>query len=172
MITEPTAAISPALTLWLAAVVELLSSADKPLRRRPVADGKAVFDHVLPNTYYARLFIDSNGNGQYDSGSLTEGVQPEEVYYFPKKLPLKQRWDMVQNWNVYELPLDAQKPLDIKKNKPKPKPGEKNSREDEEDDEYDEYDSSSGGVNRNTGVRRNSGLNNSRLRRNSDRTAY
>ncbi len=154
------------------AVVELLSSADKPLRRRPVADGKAVFDHVLPNTYYARLFIDSNGNGQYDSGSLTEGVQPEEVYYFPKKMPLKQRWDMVQNWNVYELPLDAQKPLDIKKNKPKPKPGEKNSREDEEDDEYDEYDSSAGGVNRNTGVRRNSGLNNSRLRRNSDRTAY
>ena len=41
---------------------------------------------------------------------------------------------MVQNWNVYELPLDAQKPLDIKKNKPKPKPGEKNSREDEEDE--------------------------------------
>ena len=94
------------------------------------------------------------------------------MYYFPKKLPLKQRWDMVQNWNVYELPLDAQKPFDIKKNKPKPKPGERNSRDYEEDDEYDEYDSSAGGVNRNTGVRRNSGLSNSRLRRNSDRTAY
>ena len=39
----------------------------------------------MSNMYYACPFIDSNGNGQYDSGSLTEGVQPEEVYYFPKK---------------------------------------------------------------------------------------
>ncbi|MDE5921576.1 MAG: hypothetical protein K2G82_08205, partial [Paramuribaculum sp.] len=156
----------------VSAVVELLSASDKPLRRRPVKDGKAVFDHVLSGTYYARLFIDSNGNGMYDGGSLKDGVQPEEVYYFPKKLPLKQRWDMVQNWNVYELPLDAQKPLDIKKNKPKPKPGEVNGRDDEEeDDEYDEYDSS-GRLNRNAGSTRNSRMGNSRMRRNSDRTAY
>lgn len=157
------------------AVVELLSSADKPLKRRQVTDGKAVFDHTLPNTYYARLFIDRNGNGLYDGGSLTDGIQPEEVYYFPKKIPLKQRWDLVQTWNVYELPLDAQKPLDIKKNKPKPKPGEIPEKDDDEEGEYDEYDPTGAfgnGMNQSLGGRRNGGTGNNRVRRSNDRTSY
>lgn len=159
----------------VAAVVELLSAADMPLKRKPVEGGKVVFDHTLPNTYYARLFIDRNGNGLYDGGSLTEGVQPEEVYYYPKKIPLKQRWDVVQNWNVYELPLDAQKPLEIKKNKPKPKPGEIPEKDDDDEDEYDEYDPANGfgnGMNQSLGGRRNNGLRNNRVRRNNDRNAY
>ena len=159
----------------VAAVVELLSASDMPLKRKPVEGGKVVFDHTLPNTYYARLFIDRNGNGLYDGGSLTEGIQPEEVYYYPKKIPLKQRWDVVQSWNVYELPLDAQKPLDIKKNKPKPKPGEIPEKDDDEEDEYDEYDPANGfgnGMNQSLGGRRNNGMRNNRMRRNNDRNAY
>lgn len=46
---------------------------------------------------------------------------------------------MEQSWNVTELPIDQQKPSDIKKNKPKPKPGELPEETDEETDEEDEF---------------------------------
>ncbi|MDE6575745.1 MAG: hypothetical protein K2L84_10515, partial [Muribaculaceae bacterium] len=64
--------------------------------------------------------------------------QPEEVYYFAKKLELKKNWDIEQEWDIYELPVDVQKPYAIKKNKPKLKRGEQEPVEDE-DDEDDFY---------------------------------
>ena len=42
-----------------------------------------------PGTYYARLFIDRNGNGKYDTGNYSEKRQPEEVSYYPQELELK-----------------------------------------------------------------------------------
>lgn len=146
------------------AVVQLLNSNDAPVMSEPVRDGHAVFMHLLPNTYYARLFVDSNGNGKYDDGSFTLGQQPEEVYYFPKKIPVKKKWNIEQSWNVTELPLDQQKPLEIKKNKPKPKPGEmpENTPDEDEDEFGDFYNPGNFNNNRNngsTGTRRsNSGL--------------
>ncbi|MDE5554879.1 MAG: hypothetical protein K2J10_06825, partial [Muribaculaceae bacterium] len=71
------------------AYVELLSSDDKVLRTAPVVDGRAEFKYLAPTTYYARLFIDSNDNGKWDTGNMQELVQPEEVYYYNKKLQLK-----------------------------------------------------------------------------------
>ena len=122
------------------AVVELLSASDAVVAIAQVADGEAIFRYVIPGTYYARLFVDSNGNGKYDTGNLSDGkwLQPEEVYYYPKKINLKKNWDVEQTWNVYELPLDTQKPADIKKNKPRLKPGEEREHHDdgEEEDEY------------------------------------
>ncbi len=60
------------------------------------------------------------------------------MYYYSKKLQLKKNWDIEQSWDINELAIDAQKPLAIKKNKPKPKKGERLNKEDEEE-EYDEF---------------------------------
>lgn len=125
-----------------AAVVELLDKNDKPLRQANVgADGRVVFDYLDPSDYYARLYFDANGNGVYDTGSLLDSIQPEETVYFPSRIPLKKNWDLEQTWNVYELPIDMQKHKDIKKNKPKRKPGETAEDEDEEEEEqgYDQF---------------------------------
>lgn len=108
------------------AVVELLRS-DSPYRTAPVADGIATLDYLMPGSYYARLFIDRNGNGKWDTGSVADSIQPEDVFYYPKKLNLKKNWDLEQTWNIYETPVDLQKPDAIKKNKPK-----KNKWEEEE----------------------------------------
>ncbi|MDE6118737.1 MAG: hypothetical protein K2F82_02605, partial [Muribaculaceae bacterium] len=66
---------------------------------------------------------------------------PEETYYFPKKLTLKKNWDLEQGWNIFELPIDQQKPLEIKKNKPKEKAtdGASGSGTEEEDDDDDGF---------------------------------
>ncbi len=122
------------------AVVELLSSADKPIKTVPVVNGKAVIRHINPGTYYARLFIDRDSSGTYTKGSVTDSIQPEDTYYFPKKLPLKKNWDVEQSWDLNETPVDMQKPYDIKKNKPKTKNNERQTNEDEDDDVYyDEF---------------------------------
>lgn len=85
--------------------------------------------------------------------------QPEDVYYFPKKLNVRKKWDVEQSWNVTELPVDRQKPDDIKKNKPKPKPGEIPEQTDDEDEEEDEFyiPGSSSGTSGNGSNRRGSG---------------
>lgn len=123
-------------------IVELLNSSDAVVRTAPVIDGKALFEFIAPGNYYARAFIDRNGNSKWDTGDLLHWIQPEEVYYYPKKLNVKKNWDMEQTWDIYELPVDTQKPLEIKKNKPKTKDKNAigNDDEEDEDDEYDDGD--------------------------------
>ncbi len=122
------------------AMVQLLNNQDKPIRTVAVSNGRAVIANILPNTYYARMFIDRNGNGKYDTGNLKEKLQPEETYYYPKKITLKKNWDVEETWDIYATPVDMQKPLDIKKNKPKKKKGERDTVTDEDEEQYyDEF---------------------------------
>ena len=105
----------------------------------------AEFNYLAPGDYYMRLFIDRNHNGIYDTGALTDSVwQPEEVYYYPKKIVLKKNWDVEQSWDIYETAIDLQKPAEIKKNKPKDNKKRRRRPDgsyiDERDENSDEYD--------------------------------
>ena len=114
------------------AFVELLDAQSKVLRTVPVVAGVAKLPNVLPNSYYVRLTLDTNGNGRWDTGNYAQHLQPEEVYYYPKALKLRRNWDVDQQWNIYETALDLQKPEAIRKNKPENK--KKNGEEEDEDE--------------------------------------
>lgn len=101
------------------AFVELLDSKDAPVRKAVVKDGGALFMDLKPEKYYARLVLDINGNGEWDTGSFAECRQPEEVFYCPKPFTILQNFQHEENWNIRETPWLKQKPLDITKNKPK-----------------------------------------------------
>ena len=118
------------------AVVQLLDSSDKPTAEAPVVNGGAEFTYLKPGTYYARLFIDRNGNGKYDTGNYALQQQPEEVYYYPQGLELRAYWNVEQDWNIFQTAIDAQKPLPIKKNKPKE---EKKNNNDENNQNNNNY---------------------------------
>ena len=124
------------------AFVELLSSGEKVVRTVTVKNNSFELMNVPPGTYYLRLTIDKNGNGKWDTGNYKSHLQPEEVYYYPKKLKLRRNWDLDENWNIYETALDMQKPEDIKRNKPEKaknkveKKQQKSGDEEEEDDEF------------------------------------
>ncbi|MGL5635417.1 MAG: Ig-like domain-containing protein [Bacteroidales bacterium] len=120
------------------AFVELLNDQDKPVRKEPVINNNAEFFNVKPGTYYARLIVDFNGDGVWTTGNYALKRQPEPVYYYSKSINLRPNWDVEQDWNITELPLEQQKPLAITKNKPKEKVPEKdpNAKEEEEDDFY------------------------------------
>lgn len=117
-------------------VVELLSGADKPEAQMPVVDGVATFSFLNPGTYFARAYVDANGNGAWDAGNVMAHRQAEDVYYYPKKLNIRPNWDVEQTWDINALPLDEQKPNEIKKNKPVTK--EKSVQYDDEEDEFDD----------------------------------
>lgn len=119
-------------------IVELLNSSDEPVKAVPVVDGRADFRYLAPNTYYARMYFDTNGDGKWTTGKL-DSIQPEEVAYYPKKLVLKSNWDVEQTWDIYEVPLDQQKPYAILKNKPKLKRGEERPKDEDEEEEKDEF---------------------------------
>lgn len=126
------------------AIVEVLNTSDKPVGYAPVENNIATIAYLPPGTYYARLYIDANGDGQWTTGSLSDSIprQPEETYYYPKKLTLKKNWTIEQSWDINELPVDQQKPQEIKKNKPKRKKGDpeepRNGDEEEEDEFFDD----------------------------------
>ena len=125
------------------AFVELMTSNEKVERRAIVQNGAFELLNVNPNTYYLRLVIDSNGNGKWDTGNYANHLQPEEVYYYPKKLKLRRNWDLDESWNIYQTAIDLQKPEEIRHNKPdqaknkiEKKTDKKPGDEEEEEDEF------------------------------------
>ena len=97
-------------------MVQLLDG-DKVARQQRVEKGQADFYFLKPGTYHIRLFNDRNGNGVWDTGLYETKLQAEEVYYFPGSIKTRENWDYTQEWNPTALPVDQQKPDDIKKQK-------------------------------------------------------
>ena len=100
------------------AIVQLLTSQDKVVYSTRSHNGKAEFFFIRPSSYYARLFIDRNGNGKWDEGDYGEHRQAEDTYYYPDKLQLRARWDVTQDWDINAVSRPKQKPIAITKQRP------------------------------------------------------
>ena len=100
------------------AVVQLLDNNDKVVREMRAENNRADFYYLQPKDYYIRLYIDKNGDGKWNTGSFEDGIQPEEVFYFPKPITLKALWEIEQDWDVRGIPIEKQKPEAITKQKP------------------------------------------------------
>ena len=98
-------------------VVHLLNqSGDMVKETRPV-DGTAEFYYVEPGKYFLSAFVDTNGNGVWDTGDYDADRQPEDVYYYPEVIECKAKWDVTERWNLTARPRNEQKPADITKQK-------------------------------------------------------
>ena len=58
-----------------------------------------------------------NGNGIWDTGDYDEDLQAEPVYYYPREIECKEKWDVTQQWNLTAVPRYQQKPHAITKQK-------------------------------------------------------
>ncbi len=99
-------------------VVQMLNGSDKPVKETRVKDGTAEFYYIRGGKYYLRAFADTNGNGVWDTGKYSANMQPEPVWYYPRAVECKAKWDITISWNVNGTPLDRQKPAEITKQKP------------------------------------------------------
>lgn len=100
------------------AFIELLDSSDKVVRTENVKNNKCGFYYLAPGKYGARMVIDKNQNGRWDTGNYEEKLQPEEVYYYPNQFEFKANWSTTQDWDLKGTKLEEQKPYELKKQKP------------------------------------------------------
>lgn len=99
-------------------VVQLLDKDDKCLRQlRAANDGEAAFFYLEPGNYYARAFVDRNGNDLWDTGNYDDDQQPEDVYYYSSEIECKANWDVTKQWNLTGRPRNQQKPGALVKQK-------------------------------------------------------
>ena len=97
-------------------VVQLLDE-DKVVRHKRVVKNQADFYFLKPGTYHIRVLNDRNGNGEWDTGLYEDKAHAEEIYYFPGSIKMRENWDYTQEWDPKKLPVERQKPDDIKKQK-------------------------------------------------------
>lgn len=90
-------------------VIQILNEKDEPIRQLKAESATVKFEYLTPGKYYARMFMDRNGNGEWDTGNYRQHLYPEEVYYFPYELELRAFWDVEEDWDINELPLLEQK---------------------------------------------------------------
>lgn len=100
------------------AFVELLNASDEAIRVEEVQNNRCGFYYLNPGKYGARLIIDSNNNGLWDTGNYENKIEPENVYYYPSIIEFKANWSTSQDWDLLSTPIPNQKPNDLKKQKP------------------------------------------------------
>lgn len=110
-----------------AVVVQLLDKSDKPVAQSKMeSDHTAPFYYVSPGIYYARAFVDGNGNGVWDTGDYDADEQAETVYYYSREIETKAKFDITLSWNLTQQPLNQQKPSALVKKKSDKKRQKKN----------------------------------------------
>lgn len=98
-------------------IVQLLNG-DKVDKEVMLENGQAAFYFVKPGKYYVKVIEDANDDGEWTTGDYASQRQAEAVYYYSKELELNANWEMTEDWNVHDKPIDKQKPEAIVKQKP------------------------------------------------------
>ena len=97
------------------AYLQILDPKDVLLATKQAQEKGVVFQYLKPGDYYVRMFIDENENGKWDTGDLSTRRQPEQVFYYQKKLTLMANWEFEETWDYKKLPLLQQKPAELRK---------------------------------------------------------
>lgn len=79
-------------------IVQWLGDKDNILKQDHI-NKNAVLNYIRYPTakYYIRVIYDENKNGQWDTGNLKEGKQPEKTWTFDKLISLRPNWDLEEN---------------------------------------------------------------------------
>ena len=95
------------------AVLQVLDKNDQVVRTAPAQPKGTLIEYLTPGDYFIRMFLDRNGDGKWTTGSYLLSRQPEEVYYYPKKLKLIKNWEFEETWDYNAIPLLKQKPDEL-----------------------------------------------------------
>lgn len=78
-------------------IFELLNDKNQPIYKTTVPKNNQLdFLRLETAKYNARIIIDTNENGKWDSGNYLEKIQPEKIIYFLNN------WDARANWELNE----------------------------------------------------------------------
>lgn len=87
-------------------LLQVLDSKETVTRKGYLPDnGKLAFRHMKPGQYFLRIVEDVNKNGKWDTGDFSEGIQPEQVFYYPETIEIRANWDQMVPWDIDEHPI-------------------------------------------------------------------
>ena len=91
---------------WL---VQVLNRNDVIVQQASVPEnGKRGFRYLNPGDYTFRILVDTNQNGQWDTGNYYENIQPEQIYYYPAKITIRANWEhaLDTDWDIKKFNVD------------------------------------------------------------------
>ena len=98
-------------------IVQLLDNTGNLKQQQRVRNGSVLFSYLNAGKFYLSALIDTNGNDVWDPGSYADDQQAEAVYFYPKEIECKEKWDNTVSWNLTVTPRYKQKPDAITKQK-------------------------------------------------------
>lgn len=82
-------------------IVQLMNQRDDVLREILITKaGRIAFNNLRPAKYKLRAVIDSNQNGRWDTGNITQRLQPERIILYNKELDVRSNWDIEESWEI------------------------------------------------------------------------
>ena len=82
-------------------IVQLLDEKDRVVAQHlMVGQGRVGFPHLKPAKYRARVVIDENGNGLWDTGNFFERRQPEKVQFLDKVIDVRANWEYEERFLI------------------------------------------------------------------------
>ncbi len=97
------------------AVFQVVNTKDVVVKTVKAKGNPTTIEHLEPGEYYLRMFLDKNGNGKWDGADIKKRIQPEEVFYYSKKMTLIANWEFEEEWNHKSVPLLQQKAEELQK---------------------------------------------------------
>lgn len=83
--------------------VQLLGGKDDVVATEVAGErGDVLFKELKAGTYMLRLYVDLNGDSLWTTGDYYEKRQPEPMYYFPKRLKIRDNWDFEETFHWKE----------------------------------------------------------------------
>lgn len=90
--------------------IQLLNENDKVLRELPALVEGTKFENLEATSFYIRMYIDLNADGQWTTGDWLSKRQPEPIFYYPNKLKLRANWEFQENFDHLAIPAVESKP--------------------------------------------------------------
>jgi len=102
-------------------LVQIIGRDERVARQAYVsASGKIAFRYIKVGEYMIKIVDDRNRNGQWDTGNYSEGILPEEIYYYPEKVSVRANWDIKididkEKFDIYKFSKSFRKPISTRK---------------------------------------------------------
>ena len=88
---------APAATL----LIQLLDGQGNVVREAHANAANTVeWERITPGNHTLRMIEDANGNGRWDTGKWSTGLQPETVWHHREVLNVRAAWDLGVTWKV------------------------------------------------------------------------
>ena len=81
-------------------IIQLLTEKDEVIAEKIYTGNALTFLNITAGKYKIRAILDVNANGQWETGNYWQHLQPEEVYYFPKTLELRNNWEIEETFDI------------------------------------------------------------------------